>query len=60
MTAFPVLGSLAGAKSQFGGNTINFFMGKVELASTLFLPSSFAGVLTGPGQENSVRHELRL
>lgn len=35
-------------------------MGKMELASTLFPPSSVAEVLTGFGQGSPMKHELRL
>lgn len=59
MNALPALDPLAGVKVSFGGNDINFFMGMMELAGTLFLPSSFAGVLTGPGKGNPMKHELR-
>lgn len=59
VNALPALDPLAGVKVSFGGNDINFFMGMMELAGTLFLPSSFAGVLTGPGKGNPMKHELR-
>lgn len=52
-------GSSGRCESEFGGNDINFFMGTMELASTLFLPSSFAGVLPGPGEGNPIKHEVR-
>lgn len=34
-------------------------MGKMELAGTLLLPSSFARLLAGPVEKNPVMHELK-
>lgn len=63
MNALPALGwgcfVLEWCSSQFSGNSINVFMGRMELASTLLLPSSFARLLAGPMEKNSVMHELK-
>lgn len=51
--------ALEWCSSKFSGNSINIFMGKMELAGTPLLPSSFARLLAGPLEKIPVMHELR-